>query len=148
VRLGLLIPYPAYLAGHVPAGRDADAFIHVRPVVRDFQSRVVRRGGQIQVRLGAPESKLIYARLLAKIAHAYTVAELGLDPLATGAPSTQGRMCLLSSGVRAPALRAVPPDSRSTTPTSRARHSQPSGLAALRTVRHESVISLDKLTPR
>lgn len=72
-------PYPAFLAGRKPPPGQDDAFTHVRPVVRDFEHRVKRLGGSIHVKLGGPDSLLTFARLLAKIAHVYAIAELGPD---------------------------------------------------------------------
>lgn len=87
-------PYPSYLVGKRPAAPDAP-LIHVRPIVPDFELRVMRLGGTIKVKLGEKGSIDIFARLLAKIAHVYAVAELGLDgfepwlpPLILGEPST------------------------------------------------------------
>lgn len=71
-------PFPAYLTGHREIDPKSKTFIHLRPIVNDFESRVVRLGGTIKVTLGASDGVEKFARLLAKIAHVYAVAELGL----------------------------------------------------------------------
>jgi hypothetical protein len=99
-------PYPNYLVGGRSSHPKEDTYVHVRPLVPDFEHRVHRLGGKIQIKLGEEGSDEIFARLLAKIAHVYAVAELGFDgfepwllPIILGEPSQFATNYLVGTGI-------------------------------------------------
>jgi hypothetical protein len=71
-------PLPGLLLGVSQTDGLGAALIHMRPVPENFEHRVRALGGSIRIKLGEDASIPIFARVLAKIAHAYCVAEIGL----------------------------------------------------------------------
>jgi hypothetical protein len=77
--MGFHFDPPAVLFGVDPK-LDITAQVTLTPVVPDFQERLKRMGRNgLKIQLGGGISAETFARLLAKIAHAYAVAQFGLD---------------------------------------------------------------------
>jgi hypothetical protein len=68
---------PGILLGLGP-NEDFPGHFILRPVVTDFRHRVIRGGNQFRFQIGSKVVEELFRRMLAKIGHAYAVAELGL----------------------------------------------------------------------
>jgi len=84
---GFQYDFPGILLGLPPGGEQSGRF-QMAPVVADFPQRVRGLGRPYNLLVGHGVDAEIFRRVLAKIGHAYAVAELGLEgfePLLLGA---------------------------------------------------------------
>jgi hypothetical protein len=69
---------PEILALPSPSGDEFSGNIIMAPAIPDFKERIAQMGAPVSVKVGVGVSQSFFGRFLAKIAHAYTAAEIGL----------------------------------------------------------------------
>lgn len=77
ILMGFQFDFPGILLGRDPGG-ELSGRIQVAPAVPNLNERL-RKSGALRFKLGNGVSAVDFRRMLAKIGHAFTAAELGLD---------------------------------------------------------------------
>lgn len=75
---GFHYSFPEILIGLPPSEDEFSGNAMMAPAVPDFKNRVKQIGVSVNVTVGAGVSQISFGRFLAKIAHSYTVAEIGI----------------------------------------------------------------------